>query len=337
MLGGTALGWMGGLIIARLFREKSQAQRHADRRTLSAAYLSIMNGSGVAKALLEPFQHRSRLMAETLLMVLGLVRGAERERLIAALVDAGVDQRFRARLTRGSRAGRLAAVEALAAFPSLQTRDRLRALHKGSNDAEMRITTVRALIDIGDRPRAQDLIANLIGRGDNDSLLYAPVLQRLAIDAPDDALAAMVLPGLRAAARAVMVDAVGASGNYRALPTLSRMATAPDLVLRMAAVRALGMLGHPSSTDTIAIALQDEAWDVRAEAAEAAGKIGGSTLVPLLVTLMDDPVWWVRFRASDALARMGNRGVEALRLASDSPIDVTRRSASLALAELELA
>lgn len=337
LLAGIALGWMAGLIIARLFRENSEARRKADRQTLSKACLAIMAGADDAAESLRPFQHRSRLLAETLLEVLSLVRGVERERLITSLVEAGVDGRLRSRLTQGSRTGRLAAVEALSAFPSDETRSHLRRLQKTSSDAEIRIATVRTRIDIGDPPRIRDLIADLAGRPDKDSLLYAPVLRQLAIDAPDDALAALAIPGLGVAARAVMIDAVGASGDYRALPTLSLLAASPEPVLRMAAVRALGSLAHPGAADTIAEALKDDAWDVRAEAAVAGGKIGIPMLTPQLVALLNDPVWWVRFRAADALARMGGGGLDALRNATTSPIEVTRRSAALALAEREIA
>lgn len=333
LLVGIALCWMAGLIIARLFRENSESRRQADRQALSSAYLAVMAGADDAATRLAPFQHRSRLLAESLLDVLSLVRGAERDRLIASLVEAGVDERLRSRLTRGSRTGRLAAVEALSAFPSDETRTHLRGLQQTSDDAEIRIATVRARIEIGDAPRAPDLMAELANRPDRDSLLYAPVLRRLAIDAPDDAMAALTMPGMGVAARAVMIDAVGASGDYRALPTLSLIATAPETVLRIAALRALGLLAHPGAAETVARGLQDDAWDVRAEAAVAAGKIGSSMLVPSLMALLDDPVWWVRFRAAEALAGMGGEGVETLRIATNSPIEVARRSASLALAE----
>ena len=335
-LAGIAFGWMMGLIIARLFRESSEARRIVDRKTLSAAYLSIMSGTSNAAVLLEPFRKRSRLMAESLLDVLGLVRGIERDRLIASLVHAGVPDRLRYRLTRGSRTGRLAAAEALSAFPSAATRTALRALHRNSTDAEIRIASIRTLIDVGDPPSALELIADLDGKAESDSLLYAPVLRRLAVDAPDDALKTLTLPGLGVAARSVMIEAVGASGDYRALPTLSLMTAAPELSLRMCAVRALGALAHPGSADTIAGALADDAWDVRAEAAMAAGKIGGSGLVLALTPLLDDPVWWVRFRTAESLSKMGDTGIAALRNAAMSSVDVVRRSASLALAEQRL-
>ena len=327
------MGWLAGLVLARVFRNRRDARRNADREMLSSAYMSIMRGADDAAARLEPFQHRSRLLAETLLEVLGLVRGAERERLIESLFAAGVDERLRSRLMRGSRTGRLAAVEALSVFPSAETRAALESLHKTSYDAGIRIATVRALIDIGAPPRARDLIADLEGHSDGDSLLYAPVLRQLAIGAPAEALSALAILELNIATRAVVIDAVGASGDYRALPTLSRLATAPETVLRMAAMRALGDLAHPASADTVAVALSDEAWDVRAEAATSAGRIGGPALTTELVSLLDDPVWWVRFRAADALSRMGRGGVTALEAAATSPVEVVRLSASLALAE----
>ncbi|HEX8471289.1 MAG TPA: HEAT repeat domain-containing protein [Brevundimonas sp.] len=337
VLAGIAFSWMMGLIVARLFRENSEARRIADQQTLSAAYLMIMSGAGEAGTLLEPFRKRSRLLAESLLEVLSLVRGVERERLIASLIDAGVADRLRSRLTRGSRTGRLAAAEALSAFPSMATRTALRALHRRSTDTEIRIASVRTLIDIGDPPNATELVADLEGKGYSESLLYAPVLRRLAVDAPDDALETLTLPGLGMAARAVMIEAVGASGDYRALPALSLMAAGPEPGLRMSALRALGALAHPGSAETIVGALGDEAWDVRAEAAMAAGRIGGPALVQALTPLLDDPVWWVRFRAAESMSKMGGSGIEALRYAATSQVDVTRRSASLALAEQGLA
>jgi HEAT repeat protein len=333
LLAAIALAWMVGLIAAKILRDARDDQRRADRQRLSAAYLAIMGGVADAATQLKPYQHRSRLLAETLLEVLGLIRGGERDRLISTLIEAGVDDRFRARLTRGSRTGRLVVVEALSAFPSKETRIALRSLYGTSRDAELRIATVRTLIAIGDPPRAQDLLEGLVGRAEEDSLLYTPVLRQLAIDAPDDALSAMAVPTLSVTARAVLLDALGACGDYRALPVLSSMAQAPETLLRAAAVRALGTMGHPTTTETIAAAFGDGAWDVRAEAAVAAGKIGGSELFPFLIAGLEDPVWWVRFRAADTLSRMGHGGLQALRLAANSPVEVARRSASLALAE----
>jgi HEAT repeat protein len=333
LLAGVSVLWMMGLILARLFRENSEVRRQHDREALSGAYLAIMEGVPGAAAGLLPFQHRSRLMAETLLEVLNIVRGQERDRLIRSLFDLGVDARLRARLTRGSRTGRLAAVEALAAFGSAETRDALRALHSASRDAEIRIGIVRTLIDIGDAPRVQDLMREMAGQADRDSLQYAPVLRRLAIDRPEDALEALAVSEFNTAARVVLIDAVGATGDYRALEPLTRETEAVEVLVRTAAIRALGVLAHPGSAGVVARALTDTAWEVRAEAAGSAADLNVAGLIPGLLVLLDDPVWWVRFRAAEALASMRGEGVAALRQALGSARDTVRRAAAMALAE----
>ncbi|MFN7107256.1 MAG: HEAT repeat domain-containing protein [Brevundimonas sp.] len=84
-------------------------------------------------------------------------------------------------------------------------------------------------------------------------------------------------------------------------------------------------------------ALGDSEWDVRAEACVAAGRIGSPSFAEPLACALSDREWWVRFRAAEALSAMGVLGRETLMIAAASPVDVTRRSASLALAELGLA
>lgn len=244
LLAMIAIAWMLGLIVARLFREKDEARRGADRKALASAYLAIMGGAGDAAIVLQPFQRRARLLAETLLEVLGLVRGAERERLIDSLAGVGVDQRLRARLTRGSRTGRLAAAEALSAFPSPETRAALETLYRDARDPELRIPAVRTLIEIGAAPAPETLIADLEKRYEADSLLYVPVFRRLAVDAPDAMLAAFRSANLRPATRAVVAEALGASGDYRSVAALLDQADAADVVLRAAVVRA------PAHSDT---------------------------------------------------------------------------------------
>jgi HEAT repeat protein len=332
LLAGLALLWLLGLICVRLVREGADARRRTARQAIRRVYLAVMTGAGEPEDLLKPYQTRSRLLAETLLELQGLVRGAERERLIEALRRAGVEQQLRSRLTRGSRIGRLAAVEALSAFPSDAVCSDLWALHCRSENAELRVATLRTLIAIGARPRIQDLIYYLQTEAEGASLQYAPVLRQLTLEDPEDALNALALAGLPVAAQAITIEALGASGHDRAMPVLCEMSKARDPVLRMAAVRALGSLAHPGVKSAVGAALSDDAWEVRAEAATAASLIGGKDLIKSLVIQLEDPVWWVRLRAADALTRLGAGGLEALRAAVSSPLEATRRSASLALA-----
>lgn len=333
LLAGTALLWMLSLILARLVRERGDAQRALDRKAVMAAFIEVMGGDGGATARLQPYQWRARLMAEALLELLALVRGAERNRVIEALKSLNVDDRFRERVSRGSRAGRLAATEVLEAFPGDQTRHALNRLYRSARDPELRIAAVRALIEIGAPPSIDTVLRNLEHHDQTDSPLYGPVLRRLVADAPDAALEALEKTSFTPAACAVLADAVGASGDYRAVALLTPRASAPNPIVRAASVRALGMLGHPAAETAIVSAIVDPEWEVRSEACEAAGRIGGVRLMPHLVARLADEVWWVRFRAAEALAALGVAGIESLREASRSGDNVVQRMAAMTLAE----
>lgn len=332
-MGSGALAWMAGLILARLIRERSEIRRSIDQATVRGLFLEIMSGEAEAEGLLRPYRRRARLMAETLLEALGLVRGAERDRLIACLARLGVADRLRLRLNRGSKAGRIAAAEALAAFPDAATVDALGSALGEARDVEFRVAILTALLDIGAAPPLQAMLSHIDGYGLQESLLYESVIRRAVAAAPMEALDVFMLPRSPSATRALMADALGASGDYRAVEPLGRTAADPELELRIASVRALGLLGHPAGELAVTRAFSDLAWEVRAAACEASGRIGLIDAAPLLLQALDDPAWWVRFRAGEALAALGDRGIAGLRMAVAGDQDVARRAASLALAE----
>lgn len=337
IFGAAALIWMTGLILARLLRERADRKRASDQAHVHALFLEIMGGDAEAELRLKPYCRRARLMAEALLEVLGLVRGAERERLIECLSRLGVADRLRLRLDRGSKAGRIAAAEALAAFPDVATVDALRAALRRSRDGDFRVAVLTALLDMEAAPPLQDMLIDLANRDLQDSLLYEPVIRRAAAAAPMEALDVFLLTDAPSVTRAVLADALGASGDYRAVEPLCRTAAAPELELRIASVRALGLLGHPAAEEAVTGAFSDSAWEVRSAACEAAGRIGLVKAAPSLVAALGDSAWWVRFRAGEALAVLGEKGIAGLRMAVGIDQDVVRRAASLALAERGLA
>jgi HEAT repeat protein len=105
----------------------------------------------------------------------------------------------------------------------------------------------------------------------------------------------------------------------------------------VAAVRTLGIFGHPLGAPIAHYLLRDPDWEVRAEAAEAAGRIGLVDLAPRLCQLLSDENWWVRFRAGVALATLGPDGTELLKSLATGPDDLAGRTAGLVLAERGLA
>lgn len=336
-LAAAALGWMVALILARLLRERTEQRRERDRRLIQQGLFDIMNGSGDAVGRLRGVRHRARLMAESLLEIVSLVRGEERERLISALHAFGVDEIFRRRLSRGSVAGRLAAAEALAIFPGEAAVTALREALTHARSAELRVGMMRSLIELAAPPELDEVLTDLTGRHASDSLLYLPVIGQLVRERPRAALQSFGDARLSGDARVILAEALGASGDFRVLRPLCLAARAPEVELRIAAVRGLAALGHPAAEATIVSAQADDAWMVRSAACEAAGRIGLRSAVASLAGRLEDPVWWVRFRAGEALGALGDAGRARLRSVASSGGDLSRRAASMALAERGLA
>ncbi len=324
---------MTGLVVARVFRDRSDARRARDRTTVHRAFQAIMYGRRQPALRLYALRHRPRLMAETLLETLALVRGAEREELISALVGLHVDERLRDRLSWGSKDGRMLCAESLAAFPSDETVFTLRQLMNRPKNAGLRLGIIRTLIALEAAPPVAEVLATLRVCGPAESVLYLPLVRRLAIADPSGAVAALADDNLGAAVRAVLVDAIGQSGDYGSIALLRTVSTDRSELVRVAAVRALGAFGHPAAETPIVAAFEDSVWEVRAAACEAAARIGLLHSIPALVMRLSDPVWSVRFQAADALTAMGDEGVRSLRLAAQSSVDNARRAASMALAE----
>ena len=329
----AALTWMLALVLARVGRERTSRARDSDRRRLRGVCMAIVSGAGEASEGLKPFRHRARLMADSLLEFAAIVRGVERERLIMAYEIASADVRLRERLFVGSKAGRLAAAEALALFASDETERALNRVVDFSDDAELRAAAVRSLVDLNRPPPLGRLLDDLEARKLTDSLVYIPAVRRLVALSLDEAMSRLDSSRTLPAARVLLADAVAATGDYRAIAPLQRAARADRPDIRMAAIRGLGMLAHPASIPNLKEALSDPDWEVRAAACEAVARMGANEGVNDLVERLGDVVWWVRFQAAEALTRLGPSGLTALLKASSQSDVLPRRAATLALAE----
>ena len=337
LLAMAALVWISALVIGRLFREQRDARRARDRDRACDAFMDVMNGAGDALGRLRGVDHRARLMGEALLELLAMVRGSERDRLIAALLSIKMDDRFRRRLFRGGIAGRMVAAETLSIFPGPETVEALQAALRQSRNGNLRVAVMRSLIELDAAPPLAEVLQDVHRSRGSESLLYLPLMRRLVNGDTRAALRAFGDPATPPKARVILAEALGASGDFRALRPLCVAATAPDMELRIASVRGLAAMGHPAAEPRILAALEDPVWMVRSAACEAAGRIGLRAAVPLLLDQLSDPVWWVRFRAGEALSALGPMGVQGLQGAAAGQGDVPRRAASLALAERRFA
>lgn len=329
-LAGGAIVGMSVLIGLRLRHERRTARRLADRRQVEQALIGVMQGRCDPHATLGPYRRRARLIAETLLDFLGIVRGEDRQLVVAALASVGADQTLRARLGRGSLAGRLASVEALGAFPSPETQFALvRASTRGPE--EVRLAALRSLIQAGGEVTPQQLVAQLDRGRLTASGQFADLL-RLAAEQDPAAAQAVAEQGVSARAEPLILEALGAAGAYGALPLLIAKSREGAPESRRAAIEALARLMHPAAEPALAQALDDPVAEIRSAAALAIGLARFVGQADALAARLDDEVWRVRHQAAAALARLGAPGLERLTAISWTS-GARARAAALALAE----
>jgi HEAT repeat protein len=327
-----ALGWMGGLIVQRLVGARLERRRRARRRAIEQALLAVMQGRADAALALRPYSDDPRLVAETLLDLMGMVRGRDREIVVEALEAIGIPQQLRRRLTTGGWPGRIAAAEALAAFPGPETEAALRSM--ADRQPEARLTALEALARGGGEVSVGELL-DAASHGDlRLSGRFAEFLREQAAADPAGAARALERSDLSADLRVLVLDALGGSGDYNAIGALAANATRPEPLVRAAAIRALGRLQHPAGQAAIAAALDDPDAEVRAAGADAAGEARLPKLAPALYDRLSDDAWRVRFQAAASLGKLGEAGLERLRTAAALPDPGPQRAASLTLAEL---
>lgn len=337
VLSGAAVAWMSALMLLRVIHHARAERRRVDRRRVEACLLSILQGECDLQRDLGPYDHRARLMGETLLDFLAIVAGRDRQIVLSALETLGLPDTLRARLRRGSAAGRLVSLEALAAFPGPETEAALRKV-ADVGPPDVRLAALSSLHEMSrDLPLGR-VLRELETGGLKPSAVVGELVRTLVADAPRSAAGELGHGLLPEVVQVLIVDGLAAAGDYGVAPTLIRVAqSSPSSQVRAAALAALGKLMHPMAEDAVRKGLADPSWEVRAAAAEAAGAARFGALSGGLAAGLSDPVWRVRFVAATALAKLGGEGVERLRLAAASTTPAEAETAALVLAERGLA
>ena len=324
------------LIGGRFLRDQGEHRHDKAVTAILDIYMRLMYGEASALGELAPYQKQPRLLAECLLKVLDLVRGADRARMLDKLSDFGLVDLFLVNLSKGSTAARLTMIEALGAFDRAEVRDALGRSVRAEDDINLRLTAAAALIRLGADVDVMELIANIEARREAWSGSLAQVLRLMAEREPARCEQILGRADLPIAARVLAAEALGGVSDYSVIPALIAAAREKNPMLRAAATSALGVLMHPAALPAIRDGLTDEAWRVRSAAARAAGEAGFAELTDGLLHLLSDQVWSVRFQAAEALAKFGPEGVMRLRAIAHGRSDAAARAASLTLAEREL-
>ncbi|MEE2526810.1 HEAT repeat domain-containing protein [Hyphobacterium sp. HN65] len=334
-LAAASLIVMAGLIVSRMLGSYNDRQRDAVRQAIVMALYDVMEGQSADLGKLTKLIRHTRIAAQAVLEFSTLIRGEALEAAVRVLDELGL-ARHLIRLSRSSNAAaRLAAIDALGYVGGPEATRRLARIANRSRDVEDRIAAVRALQLRGDAIDLDAVTGALRLIGNQLPGEFEAVLDNLARHSPAAVERILKTPGLPAIAYAQGLRSIGESGNYASLPLIMELAGSADTTLRIAALIALGTLGHPAAEPAITAGLAAESADVRAVAARAAGQATINTVQAQLTGLLDDPDWDVRINAARALAAMGDEGMEALRnKARTQPTARSGRTAQMLLAEL---
>lgn len=316
------------ILIARFVAERRDTRTATERRRIA-----LMLMAPHLNAPLPPTRALEKEAAARLALEMAeLVRGPDREALLANAEALHIPRTLLRNSVSRSAQDRLLAAEALAMFPMGQ--DRVRQMLRDRNP-DVRLGAALALAQNQAAPPASEIVHRL-GLGTSERSLLVASLMRDLVDADpasvEDLLGDETVPD---AAKLAAVDALAASGRVEHAPLVARMAAEADtddeLLPRI--YHALGRIGHPSGHAAIMHGLSHPAWAVRAAAAQAAGMNQLAQAAEALGELLGDDQWWVRLRAGEALWRLGLRGRKVLEDAAASGDALARKAAALTLEE----
>jgi HEAT repeat protein len=113
--------------------------------------------------------------------------------------------------------------------------------------------------------------------------------------------------------RCSAIEALGRTGDIKAVKPLERALRDNDSHVRIAAIEALGQISHAPSTSALLPLLRDNDPRVRAASIESLGRMGDVRLVePIADFLLKDSSWDVRKLAVEALSRIRHDRVPEL-------------------------
>jgi HEAT repeat protein len=323
-----SLATMTALIGARVLRKQQRARRAARRAAVLPELVHRIGGLNEGPLDLGGLESDAFLMAEVVRDLAGLVRGNERTRLMEALRSLGVDDALRKLLAKGWTNQRVLAAEALVFFPSDET---YAALLKASRreTERVRLSALRSAIELGRAPPVGEMLDAVIGGSERASLLFSDLLQRATRTQIEGAIAALARTDLPRQVRIMVLQALGASGDERALSPLCAAVRSLDAEIRAGALGALSLLGHPGAAEVVTDGIVDPDWRVRLKAIECVRRLGLTDFFAPVMACANDEVWWVRYRAGQTLMSLAEQDVAKLKSFAKSAAQQSREFAAL--------
>ncbi|MBT0667939.1 HEAT repeat domain-containing protein [Novosphingobium profundi] len=229
-----------------------------------------------------------------------LVRGHERERLIALAQRHGVAERLLREVTHRNLHRRVDAMRALEHLPVEDAQRAVTRVMSSDPSPRVRLEAAAILARNGTIPGPAYILWALDLPARTPTRLHMAML-RVAAQSHGDELVRLCHAQDFEHVRALLVEALGWSNDFSHLAVLEGMAGAADPAVRSAALKAALQMGHPGAAPWVMACLCDPIAFVRLHAARACGKLGIEAAIPLLTGLLHDRSWWVRMRSAQAL------------------------------------
>lgn len=324
------------LVVVRLLRARKAARDESDVRQVRSFVVGLVAGSPADPLVMARLATDLPTTAHVLLEVGDLIRGGDRDRLFAQLDHGGVFAALEARALSARGDARLACVEALALFPGDAANDVLNLL-VGDRQLGIRIAAAAGLVTRGGTIVLENLVTGLSHGDQSLSSRGREIIRRIVRDDPRAGVKALDRSDIGATLKGVLLEALGASGNYSLTPVIAPWARHPDAELRSQAVTALGVLRHPQAEKIIAEVLNDPVPLVRRCAARAVGQCRFEGQADALLPGLNDSHWSVRLETARALHLIGAAGMTRLREAAGTNSDpAVRHLAATMIAEFAI-
>jgi len=213
-------------------------------------------------------------------------------------------------------------------FPSDATYTALRRASRRETE-RVRLSALRSAIELGQAPPVGEMLDAVIVGSERASLLFSDLLQRATRSQIEAAIAALGRPDLSRQVRIMVLQALGASGDERALAPLCAAVRSPDAEIRAGALGALSLLGHAGAAEVVTAGIVDADWRVRLKAIECVRRLGLTDFFAPVMACANDEVWWVRYRAGQTLMSLAEQDVAKLKSFAKSAAQQSREFAAL--------
>lgn len=232
-----------------------------------------------------------------------LLRGGERGRLMQMAELDGLLRKTLEKSRHFHAARRIDAIRLLQQFGSDACIARLRELLTRDRNETVRIEAAFALAALHVLPPPREVIRHLGMFSRAPSRLDSALLRSTARDYSDH-LKMILNDRISHVHRALIIDALGWSGDYSVLPTLQRAASTDNAELRSAALRAAAKLGNTAAAPWVLHSLDDPVPFVRIQAVNSCAELGLTKAIPRLRQMRSDEHLWVRLRAESTLEKL---------------------------------